>query len=77
MPEMEFLPPQTYSNMGYPAHTSNIYHMKEDCGKSSSGEMKLGRTHSRQSLSWPKVLRDVAEEETTELVLKDKQDFDL
>lgn len=51
--------------------------MKEDCGKSSSGEMKLGRTHSRQSLSWPKVLRDVAEEETTELVLKDKQDFDL
>lgn len=68
MPEMAFLPPQTYSGMEYPALTSNVYHVKEDCEKSSNGDVKLGRTQRRQSQSWPGVLRDVTEEETSELV---------
>lgn len=38
---------RTYSRMQYLMYTSNTCHMKEDHGKGSDGEMKLGGTRSR------------------------------
>ena len=65
--------------MEYPKFmdTSNICCATEDRSKGSDREINLGGTQTRQGVSWPEHMREgVAKQETSELVLQDKQGFD-